>query len=150
MGKKNEDKKFQKIDEEWRVDMLGRSPEELHKEIVRVAMNMVALDAAKDEDEDLLSLQEQLATARAIYTEGRKESRIKLEFLRATLESKGADVASAADFLKKAATPDEDVVANVKASIAKAKKGLEVLTKDNNTVLTLESLVALDAKLAKT
>jgi protein-disulfide isomerase-like protein with CxxC motif len=92
MAKKQSKKagKFDILPEEWRNDMMGRKdPEELRKFIHETAVNQVELAAALAADEDVARLKEQLKTAKAQYTEGKKTNSAKFEFLVECLKSMG-------------------------------------------------------------
>jgi|ERR1019366_5517631 hypothetical protein len=96
-------KRFKKIDESWRQDMLGRQTEEVYKVITKTAMNDIQLALAKQFDEDLNKLKEQVKEAGAIYSEGHKMNVLQLEFLCECLRSRGENVPGIEDFLKDAA-----------------------------------------------
>lgn len=102
-ARQKELKAFKKLSEEWRNQQLGATKEEVFKEITKTAINTVQLNVAKELDEDLKSLQEQLKAAREIYTEGTKTNNLKIKFLVDVLRSRGVDVPSPEDFVKKAA-----------------------------------------------
>jgi hypothetical protein len=106
--KERQFKKFKKfLDEEWRNDLMGRTDEEVDKEIRTAAMNLVTLEMAKEFDEDLKSLKDQLATANAQYTDGKKTNLVKIEFLIEVLRGRGVDVPSVEDFIRSAVGGDE-------------------------------------------
>ncbi len=113
-------KKFKKLDEEWRNTQMSKSEADVDKEIRTVVSNMVALEAAKALDEDLISLKEQVATAEAIYKEGKKEQLIKLEFLIECLKSRGANITDVESFVQKSKktkiTAKKDFTGDVKAA----------------------------------
>lgn len=96
-------KRFKKLDEAWRNDMLGRPAEEVYKVITTTAINDVQLKLAKQFDEDLNRLKEQVKEAGAVYSEGAKQNKLEIEFLIECLRSRGEDVPSPEDFLKEAA-----------------------------------------------
>lgn len=93
-------KKFKRLDEEWRADVISRkNPEELNKMIRDAAVNMVELRIAKQLDEDLARIKEELATANEVYKEGEAENALRIEFLVDALRCMGVNVPS---FSKKA------------------------------------------------
>lgn len=106
--KEKQYKKFKKLDEAWRNDMLGRTEEEVRKVITDAAMNLVTLETAKQFDEDLARLKEELATANEIYKEGKKSNLLKIEFLIEALRSRGCDVPGIEDFVKGAKKSNND------------------------------------------
>lgn len=101
-AQKKRDRKFSKLDETWRNNMMSAKDPDVDVAIKQSAMNLVGLELAKALDEDLLALREQLQVATAVYTDGRKESLTKIEFLIEVLRSRGRDVPSAQDFVKSA------------------------------------------------
>jgi hypothetical protein len=95
-------KKFSKIDEEWRSEQLSKKAPDLFQTITKIAINTVELDLAKDEDEDLARLQEELKVAREPYTLGRKENNLKIQYLVQVLKDQGVNVEGIPGLLKKA------------------------------------------------
>jgi len=102
-SKKKQYKKFQKLDEAWRTDMMALDTPSVYKKIQEVAINDVQLTMAKNFDEDLKKLKEQVKVANEPYSQGAKENKIRLEYLLETLRSRGEDVPSVSDFIKEAA-----------------------------------------------
>lgn len=82
-------KKFQKLDEEWRNAAMSMKPEEINRLIRDAAVNLVNLRLAKELDEDIARLKEELATANEGYKAGDKESSLRIEFLVECLRSQG-------------------------------------------------------------
>jgi len=101
MSKTKNDKKFKTLDEEWCNSAQSMNREEIDNAVRTAAMNMVALEAAKELDEDLASLKEQVKVAGEIYTQGRKENLLKIEFLVGVFRGRGIEVPDAKDFAKK-------------------------------------------------
>ena len=95
-------KRFSKLDEQWRSEQLSKNAPDLFQVITRVAINTVELDLAKDEDEDLARLQEELKVAREPYTLGRKENNLQIQYLVQVLKDRGVDVDGIPGLLKKA------------------------------------------------
>jgi hypothetical protein len=102
-SKKKQYKKFQKLDENWRTDMMALDNDSLYKKISDTAINDVQLTMAKEFDEDLKALKEQVKTANEPYSLGHKEALIRIEYLIECLRSRGASVPSISDFIKAAA-----------------------------------------------
>jgi hypothetical protein len=75
----------------------------MYKDVVRVAMNDIQLELAKQADQDLKQKQEEAKVAGEQYREGHKANKLKLEFLTECLRSRGEDVPSIEDFLTKVA-----------------------------------------------
>jgi hypothetical protein len=96
-------KKFAKLPEEWRQNQLGAHTPEAYKEILRCAMNIVQLAMAKEMDQDLKNLKEQVKNAQEQYTEGTKTNNLKISFLVDMLKGRGEDVPDPEDFIRKAA-----------------------------------------------
>ena len=96
-------KKFSKLSEEWRSAKLGAQTPELYKAILKCSMNVVQLEIAKDLDQDLKNLKEQVKTASAQYTDGKKENNLQIAFLVDVLKGRGEDVPDPEDFIRKAA-----------------------------------------------
>jgi hypothetical protein len=100
--KESQSKKFKKLDEEWRNLAMAMDDTSVDGVIRTAAMNLVTLEMAKEFDEDLIALKEQVKVAQEQYTEGRKMNLIKIEFLIEVLRSRGRDVPSIEDFIKSA------------------------------------------------
>jgi hypothetical protein len=99
-------KEFQKLDEEWRSEWLGKTTPELYKKIADVAIDDINLAAAKEQDEDLKRLQEQTKGASEIYSEGKKTNRIRIKFIKACLQERGEKMSDIADFVRHAANSE--------------------------------------------
>ena len=108
-------KKFAKLSDDWRDDQLSKQTPDIFKAISATAIANVQLDIAKDLDEDLARLQEDLKTAREPYTLGRKENNLKIQFLVQVLSDRGENVDGLHGLLKQAA----------EAAKAEAEKELE-------------------------
>jgi hypothetical protein len=94
--------KYGELSDDFKSEMLSASEEAVRKTISIVAMNMIALEIAKANDTDLISLKEQVKAAGEVYSAGKKEGKTKIEFLREVLESRGIAVPSLKDFLNEA------------------------------------------------
>ena len=92
-----------KLSEEWRQNQLGASTPDLYKSILKSAINIVQLAMAKELDQDLANLREQVKAAGAQYSEGAKQNHLQIEFLVDILRGRGEDVPDPEDFLRKAA-----------------------------------------------
>jgi len=102
-SKKKQYKKFQKLDEAWRTDMMALDSPSLYKKISDTAINDVQLAMAKQFDEDLAALKEQVKVAQEPYSLGHKENVVRIEYLLECLVSRGEKVPGIRDFLRKAA-----------------------------------------------
>ena len=95
-------KKFSKLDEEWRADQMAKEAPDIFQTVTKIAINTVELDIAKDEDEDLARLTEELKIAREPYTLGRKENNLKIQYLVRVLKDRGVNVDGIPGLVKKA------------------------------------------------
>jgi hypothetical protein len=103
-ARQKELKAFKKLPEEYRNHVMELKTEDVYKEISRKAVNTVQLSIAKEMDQDLKRLQEELSTARAVYTDGVKENTLSIRFAVDVLRSRGVtDLPSPEDFIRKAA-----------------------------------------------
>lgn len=101
--KEKQQKRFKKLDQEWRDEAISMDELSLDKEIKKQAGNIINSRIAKELDEDIARLTEELKTAKEPYVEGEKMSMLRIEFLFEVLRGKGADVPSIEDFLSDAA-----------------------------------------------
>jgi hypothetical protein len=97
-------KAYKKLPEDWRENQLAAKTPELYKEIIKSAMNIVQLSIAKELDQDLKALKEQVSVANAVYSEGTKANNLQIKFLVDILRGRGEDVPDAEDFVRKAAS----------------------------------------------
>jgi hypothetical protein len=100
--------KFEKLDEEWRSEILGKQPEEWDKAIQQCATNLANIKAAQAMDPDVKSLKAQLKTANKQYTEGKKENSLKIDFILKVMRDAGHDAGSPEDFLPKGALVEDE------------------------------------------
>jgi hypothetical protein len=108
-SRQKELKAFRKLPEEYRNTVMELKTEEVYKEISKKAVNTVQLNIAKEMDEDLKQLAEQLKNAREVYTQGTKENTLSIRFCVDVLRSRGVtDLPSPEDFIRKAANGDLD------------------------------------------
>jgi hypothetical protein len=107
-AKEKQFKRFKKLPEEWRNDMMGRGRDELFKKIADAAIAIVASETAKQFDQDIAKLKEQLATAQEGYKETKNTKSLQIEFLIETLRSQGVDVPSLQDFISGAVRVGDD------------------------------------------
>jgi hypothetical protein len=100
-------KKFKKLSEDWREGRLGAQTQELYKDILNAAMNIVQLEIAKSLDQDLANLREQVKVANQVYTDGKKENGLRIEFLIEVLRGRGENVPDPDDFIRQAANGEK-------------------------------------------
>lgn len=113
-------KRFKKLEEEWRSEMLSRNDLDVETAIRDSAMNLVTLEMAKEFDEDLNRLKEELKTAQESYSEGKKVNLLKIEFLAEVLRGRGrTDIPTINDFIKGSRK------AAVEAEIEKLPEGIK-------------------------
>jgi hypothetical protein len=84
-------KKFDILDEDWKDKFAAATPDDINGEIAKVAKDQEALDKAKDEDQDLASLKEQVSTANEPYRDGKKANRAKIQWLVQVLGDRGQE-----------------------------------------------------------
>ena len=110
MSTEKQQKKFNKLSEEWRHEMMSAGDDDVENSIRSAAINLVTLELAKEFDEDLAALKEQLKVANEQYTEGKKINLTKIEFLTEVLRSRGrTDIPGVEDFVR---TAKKDIVNN--------------------------------------
>lgn len=101
-------KAYKKLPEDWRNQQLGAQTPDVYKQILKSAINIVQLAIAKEMDQDLAALKEQVKVAQAIYSDGTKENNLKIKFLVDVLRGRGEDVPDPEDFVKQAANGELD------------------------------------------
>lgn len=80
---------FDDIEEEFKDAVAGMTTDEIRSQIVKVSLNQMELMEAKKQDQDLADKREAFNEASAIYREGSKQNRLKLEFCKRVLGDKG-------------------------------------------------------------
>ena len=68
------------LDVEWRDRIAAAGVDEINEAIAKVAKDQEAMDQAKDADDDLASLKEQVKVAMQPYNDGRKANRLKIRY----------------------------------------------------------------------
>jgi hypothetical protein len=138
LDRDEENKKFAKLDEEWRSSRLSeKDPQKLVDEITKCAMEHIALGLAQKEDPDIIALQGDLTAAREMYNEGKAEKLIKIEFLMEELKGRNhPGIPSLDDFLSAASKRQmarkerkgkaETVLTGVDPDAGKAPAGYEL------------------------
>jgi len=81
--------KFEDLPEEFAEAVAGMEEGEIRDLITQITLNDAALRQAKDDDLDLEAKKEAVKEASAIYREGAKMNRLKVEFCRRVLGDKG-------------------------------------------------------------
>lgn len=80
---------FEVVPEEFKDAVMGMSVEEIKQRIAQVALDQVELMKAKKEDQDLLEKRETYKEAGALYREGSKMNKTKIEYCKMAIDSKG-------------------------------------------------------------
>jgi hypothetical protein len=86
---KKEKDQFDDLDDDWKSSVQSMDAVEIKKKVAEIALEHSRLLRAKRDDEDLKTKREEYKTASAIYRENAKMSKVRIEFLRSVLESKG-------------------------------------------------------------
>ncbi len=81
--------KFAELPEEFKDAVAGMQEAQIRDRIAKVALDQAALMEAKDLDEDLAEKKEIANEAGAIYRDGTKMNKLKVEFCRQVLGDKG-------------------------------------------------------------
>ena len=87
-GKKKEDP-FASLPEDFRDNVASYSTDELKGLVAKVAMANEDLRQMQGDDQDLAEKKEAAKEANKVYAEGFKENRLKIQFLKQALESRG-------------------------------------------------------------
>lgn len=80
--------KFADVPEEFRDAVAGMQEAQIRDRIAKVSLDQAALIEAKGNDQDLAAAKEQAKEAGAIYREGTKLNKLKIEFCRQVLGDK--------------------------------------------------------------
>jgi hypothetical protein len=83
--------KFKDLDGEFKDTVASMSEEEIRATIAKVSLNQVELINAKALDQDLIQKRAAASDAGAIYREGTKQNKLRIEFCHQVLGDKGKD-----------------------------------------------------------
>jgi hypothetical protein len=86
----NDDKKFRKLDDDFKDAIEGSSPEEIKKRIVDLAIYEVEKKEELKADPDVAQTKQAYADATEDFRTELKETRLKIEWCKRMLERKGA------------------------------------------------------------
>lgn len=103
--------KWAKLPEEFKEQANTFTEEDLRKLVAKIGLDQNALMLAKKQDVDLASKAEEYKEAGKMYREGTALNKLKIAYIHAMLNSKGCNVPTADDFLRKSADDlkeDED------------------------------------------
>ena len=89
MAKDKENNSFENVPEEFKDAVLGMNVDEIKQRIAQVALDQVTLMTLKKEDMDLEQARNTYKEAGAQYREGSKMNRVKIEFCKMVIDSKG-------------------------------------------------------------
>lgn len=91
MPRKNFEKKdpFDALDPEYKDSIEAMTVEEIRDRIASVSLAQVELMEARDTDEDYQRAKEEAREAGAVYREGTKANRLKIEFAKRVLQDRG-------------------------------------------------------------
>ena len=81
--------KFHALEDEFKSAIMQSDETEIRVRISQVALNQAELDAAQKDDQDLAEKAEAYKTAAEVYREGRKVNKLKIQFCKQVLDSKG-------------------------------------------------------------
>lgn len=82
---------FIDVPEEFKDAVMGMNVEEIKQRIAKVALDQVELMKMKKEDEDLIKQRELYKEAGLVYREGTKLNRVKIEYCKMMIDSKGGN-----------------------------------------------------------
>lgn len=86
---------FEDLDSDFKDTVSGMTEEEIRNKLASVSLNQVELMNAKKDDGDLQQKQEAVKEAGAIYREGSKMNKLRIEFCHRVLGDRGKDNGSA-------------------------------------------------------
>jgi hypothetical protein len=78
--------KFDKLPSEFKDSVVGMNESEVRARIAQVSLDDAALREAKENDDDYLQKREEAKFAGAIYRDGAKANKLKIEFCRQRLD----------------------------------------------------------------
>lgn len=88
---------FSDLDGDWKDAVASSSREEIQQRIAAVALNDVELRRLKKEDQHLKECAEAYKDASAVYRDGFKQNKLKIEFMKRALDDKGGPTKSVDD-----------------------------------------------------
>jgi hypothetical protein len=117
-------RRFKKLDEEWRSDMLSRKDsKDLDQKIYESAANLIRNKMEKELDPDIADLTEKLSAARERYKESEKINLLRIEFLFEAKRTRGEDVPSLADIMDEVQKKDDKRIEKEEAELRGADGG---------------------------
>lgn len=86
--------KFADLDSDFKDAVAGMNEAEIRDRIAKISLDQAALLEAKANDIDLKTKREEANVAGAIYREGSKMNRLRIEYVRRVLDDKGKEAGS--------------------------------------------------------
>jgi hypothetical protein len=83
--------KFKALDSEFKDTIANMSEEEIRATVAKVGLNQVELMKAKEDDQDLAEKKFAASEAGAIYRDGTKFNKLRIEFCHQVLGDRGKD-----------------------------------------------------------
>jgi hypothetical protein len=90
-GRKAKDK-FEDLDSDFKDGTAAMDSSDLRQKISEIALNSLAFEKAKKEDQDLAQKKEQAKFAAAPYNEAKKANSLKILWIRNILDGRGENV----------------------------------------------------------
>lgn len=88
-GSKNKKDRFADLEDEFKADVQAADDDKIKRMVSEASLNHGALMEAKGKDEDLKEKREVASEAGAVYREGTKRYKLKVEFCRLVLDTRG-------------------------------------------------------------
>jgi hypothetical protein len=80
---------FADLSEDFRNTVDAQSRDDIKRTICQVTLDQLELDEAQKADEDYQNLKEQFREAGAVYRDGAKMNKLKIQYAKQALEGKG-------------------------------------------------------------
>lgn len=80
---------FEDLDTDFKEAVAGMANDEIRERIAKVALDQMELMEAKKQDQDLTDKKEAYSEANAIYRDGTKMNKLRMEFCKRVLGDKG-------------------------------------------------------------
>lgn len=86
--------KFEDLDEDFKDSIAAMDEDAIRSTIAKVSLNQVEMMNAKAGDQDLIQKREAASEAGAVYREGTKMNKLRIEFCHQVLGDKAKDTGS--------------------------------------------------------
>lgn len=90
MGRKKKNK-FDDLDADFKAGVEGMTDEDIRDKVAQIALDTEELLKAKEDDEDLKEKVQIAKEAGAVYRDGVKMNRVRIQYAQMVLESRGKD-----------------------------------------------------------